>query len=51
MLADRIIRGDELLHTGNPTQGSELCTAVEMMFSLEKMIEITGSTNGRLAEG
>lgn len=36
--------GDELLHTGNPTQGSELCTAVEMMFSLEKMIEITGST-------
>lgn len=33
---------DELLHTGNPTHGSELCTAVEMMFSLEKMIEITG---------
>lgn len=32
---------DEMLHTGNPTQGSELCTAVEMMFSLEKMIEIT----------
>ncbi|MCE5174923.1 MAG: beta-L-arabinofuranosidase domain-containing protein [Bacteroidales bacterium] len=31
---------DEMLHTGNPTQGSELCTAVEMMFSLEKMIEI-----------
>lgn len=36
---------DELLHTGNPTQGSELCTAVEMMFSLEKMIEITGRTD------
>lgn len=35
--------GDELLHTSNPTQGSELCTAVELMFSLEKMIEITGS--------
>lgn len=35
---------DELLHTGNPTQGSELCTAVEMMFSLEKMIEIEGNT-------
>lgn len=34
--------GDEALHTGNPTQGSELCTAVEMMFSLEKMLEITG---------
>lgn len=35
--------GDELLHTGNPTQGSELCTAVELMFSLEKMVEITGN--------
>lgn len=34
--------GDELLHTGNPTQGSELCTAVEMMYSLERMLEITG---------
>lgn len=34
--------GDEMLHTGNPTQGSELCTAVETMFSLEKMLEITG---------
>ena len=34
--------GDELLHTNNPTQGSELCTAVEMMFSLERMLEITG---------
>lgn len=37
--------GDELLHTGNPTQGSELCSAVEMMFSLEKMVEITGRTD------
>ena len=34
---------DEMLHTGNPTQGSELCTAVELMFSLEKMVEITGN--------
>ena len=34
--------GDELLRFGNPTQGSELCTAVEMMFSLEKVLEITG---------
>ena len=25
------------------TQGSELCTAVEMMLSLEKMLEITGN--------
>ena len=37
--------GDEWLHSGNPTQGSELCTAVEMMYSLEKMIEITGRTD------
>ena len=35
---------DEMLHTGNPTQGSELCTTVEMMFSLEKMMVITGNT-------
>lgn len=34
--------GDEGLHGNNPTQGSELCSAVELMFSLEKMIEITG---------
>jgi hypothetical protein len=34
--------GDEALHSGNPTQGSELCSAVEMMFSLETMLSITG---------
>jgi DUF1680 family protein len=34
--------GDELLRFGNPNYGSELCTAVEMMFSLEKILEITG---------
>ncbi|TPE44047.1 beta-L-arabinofuranosidase domain-containing protein [Pontibacter mangrovi] len=34
--------GDEALHGNNPTQGSELCSAVELMFSLEKMMEITG---------
>ena len=34
--------GDELLRVGEPTTGSELCTAVEMMFSLEEMLEITG---------
>ena len=34
--------GDEALHGNNPTQGSELCSAVELMFSLEKMTEITG---------
>lgn len=34
--------GDEGLHGNNPTQGVELCSVVEMMFSLEKMVEITG---------
>lgn len=34
--------GDELLRFGDPAAGSELCTAVEMMFSLEEMLEITG---------
>ncbi|MBQ9309936.1 MAG: glycoside hydrolase family 127 protein [Bacteroidales bacterium] len=34
--------GDEMLHSGDPTAGSELCTAVEMMFSLEDMGRITG---------
>ncbi len=34
--------GDEMMRFGRPTAGSELCTAVEMMFSLEKIIGITG---------
>jgi hypothetical protein len=34
--------GDEALHGNSPTQGSELCSTVELMFSLEKMIAITG---------
>lgn len=33
---------DEWLHGMNPTQGSELCTAVELMYSLENFIAITG---------
>ena len=33
---------DEALHGANPTQGSELCSAVELMFSLESMLSITG---------
>jgi len=36
--------GDEELHGSDPTQGSELCTAVEMMYSLETMLAITGDT-------
>jgi DUF1680 family protein len=35
---------DESLHGTNPTQGSELCSTVEMMFSLETMLAITGDT-------
>ncbi len=34
--------GGEALHGMNPTQGSELCSAVEMMFSLENILMITG---------
>lgn len=36
--------GDEGMHGDAPDRGSELCSAVEMMFSLEKMFEITGKT-------
>ena len=35
--------GDEQLHWGDPVRGSELCTAVEMMFSLEDILRITGA--------
>nr|WP_231496780.1 beta-L-arabinofuranosidase domain-containing protein [Prevotella sp. 10(H)] len=34
--------GDEAIHGNNPTQGSELCAAAELMFSLEEMSQITG---------
>lgn len=34
--------GDEMIHGGDPSDGSELCTAVEMMYSLEVMSRITG---------
>ncbi len=37
--------GDEGLHGGNPTQGTELCSVVEMMYSLEKIVEITGDVS------
>ena len=37
--------GDEAIHGSCPTQGSELCSAVELMFSLENMLEVTGSTS------
>lgn len=35
--------GDEALHGNNPTQGSELCSAVELMYSLEEMVKVTGN--------
>ena len=34
---------DELTHGNGATQGSELCTAVELMFSLEQMMAVTGN--------
>ncbi|MBS1523219.1 MAG: glycoside hydrolase family 127 protein [Bacteroidetes bacterium] len=37
--------GDESLHGNNPTQGSELCTAVEEMFTLENTLAITGDVS------
>jgi len=33
---------DEMLHGANPIQGIEFCSVVELMFSLENMIAITG---------
>ncbi|MFZ0391463.1 MAG: beta-L-arabinofuranosidase domain-containing protein [Calditrichia bacterium] len=35
--------GDEMLHGTEPTQGTELCTVVEYMFSLETVLKITGN--------
>lgn len=34
--------GDEPLHGTDPLQGTELCTVVELMFSLETLAQITG---------
>ncbi len=34
--------GDELLHGTDPSHGTELCTVVEYMFSLETLLQITG---------
>jgi hypothetical protein len=35
--------GDEPMHGTDPTQGIELCSVVELMYSLEKMIAISGN--------
>jgi len=37
--------GDEALHGRLPTQGIEFCSVTELMFSLEKMIAITGNVD------
>jgi len=34
--------GDENLHGNDPTQGSELCSAVEMMYCFESILPVTG---------
>jgi uncharacterized protein len=34
--------GDEALHGNDPTQGVELCSVVELMYSLESVLPITG---------
>ncbi|MDO1449454.1 glycoside hydrolase family 127 protein [Rhodocytophaga aerolata] len=44
-MAHGLYGGDEALHGSNPTQGSELCSAVEMMFSLESILAITGEVS------
>ncbi|QRQ99889.1 beta-L-arabinofuranosidase domain-containing protein [Dyadobacter sandarakinus] len=44
-MAHGLYGGDEALHGNNPTQGSEFCSAVEMMFSLETALEITGDVD------
>jgi DUF1680 family protein len=38
--ANGVYGSDEALHGNNPTQGSELCTAVELMFSLDNADQI-----------
>ena len=36
--------GDEIIHGNDPTQGIEFCTVVEMMYSFENILPITGDT-------
>jgi len=40
--ANGMYGADERMHGNDPTQGSELCSAVEMMFSFESMLPVTG---------
>jgi DUF1680 family protein len=43
--ANGLYGGDEALHGNNPTQGNEFCAAVEMMFTLENALQVTGAVN------
>ncbi|RFM25635.1 beta-L-arabinofuranosidase domain-containing protein [Deminuibacter soli] len=43
--ANGMYGGDEALHGNSPTQGAELCSIVEMMYSLESLLTITGKTS------
>ncbi|MCL3779720.1 hypothetical protein EMN47_04870 [Prolixibacteraceae bacterium JC049] len=40
--ANGMYGGDERMHGNKPTQGSEFCSAVEMMYSFESILPITG---------
>ncbi len=37
-----LFSGDENLHGTDPTQGTELCAIVEFMYSLERLMKVTG---------
>ena len=43
-VASGCLNGDEHLAGNNPSQGSELCSVVEYMFSLQALLESFGST-------
>ena len=44
-VASGCINGDEHLAGNSPTQGSELCSVVEYMFSLQSLMEIFGDSH------
>ncbi|HOJ10440.1 MAG TPA: glycoside hydrolase family 127 protein [Clostridiales bacterium] len=43
-VANGMFIGDEHLNGNNPSNGSELCAVVELMYSLEKVLEVIGDT-------
>lgn len=42
--ANGMFTGDEHLSGNNPSQGTELCAVVELMYTLENLVRITGDT-------